>query len=460
MSEHWKSILPVDRYTVRLNGVLHDFDRKVLTRLYQPLMGAGAYSLYMTLWSEVNEDELWGAQTTHHQLMAVMQLNLRSIFYERKKLEGLSLLNTFVKEDEEGRSYLYELEPPLDPEHFFNNDVLSVYLFNRIGEHKYRSLKRQFTAPAANFRQYRKVTASFDEAFQSVKHSELVPTHEISAAIQPDGEREWLSRKGGQHVSVSSEAFDFEEMMTHLSGLIVPKEAITETVKEAAAKLAFVYNITPMEMSKRIERAFVEGGGALEIERLRKEVEQWYAFENDNTLPSLSFRTQPLNHQTMANKVPQTEEEKIIRAFETYSPAELLEQIAGGAKPALSDLRIVESIMFEQKLPPGVVNVLIDYVMTTNDMKLNRNYVEKIASHWARKKVNTVEQAMALARSEHRKYQDWVRQKRPSTGGASRKPKRSGPLPKWMTENKKETDNERPNWDSLREQLEKELKQL
>ncbi len=64
--------------------------------------------------------------------------------------------------------------------------------------------------------------------------------------------------------------------------------------------------------------------------------------------------------------------------------------------------------MMNQKLTPGVVNVLIYYVMLRSDMKLAKTYVEKIAGHWARKKVGTVAEAMALAKEENRQYQEWA----------------------------------------------------
>lgn len=459
MDAHWKSVLPVDRYIVRLNGLLHEHDRKVITRLYQPLIGAAAYSLYMTLWGEADEDHLWGEQSTHHNLMTITQMNLKTIFDQRRKLEGLGLLKTFVKEEDGSRTYLYEIEPPLDPETFFQDEVLPVYLYNRVGRGKFESLKKAFSAKSIDFKSFEPDTASFNEVFSSVQHSELKAKKETSEAMQPESEMEWTGRQSSDGIEVSGKSFDFDLMMRQLSGLIIPKEAITDKVRDAVLKLAFVYNIEAVEMCKRLERAYVDRGGTLELDALRKEVEDWYAFENGNRLPSLSFRIQPVKYQTTSGRQPQTQEEKIIQAFETYSPAELLEQIAGGAKPALSDLRTIEGIMFDQKLPPGVVNVLIDYVTSTNDMKLNRNYIEKIASHWARKKVKTVAEAMSLARSEHQKYQNWAAPKKVKTGSASgknRKPKRQEPLPKWMTEPKQSEQD--PEWESLRKQLERKLK--
>lgn len=459
MSAHWKSVLPIDRYVVRLNGLLHDHDRQVLTRLYQPLMGAAAYSLYMTLWSEADKDRLWGRPSTHHGLMAAMQMNLDHIYAQRRKLEALSLLNSFVKEEQGSKIFLYQLEPPFDPEKFFHDEVLSVYLYNRIGSKRFESLRKEFAVPAVDLKQFQSVTASFNEVFSSVHHSELMPKDETAAAMHPDEGQEWVGRRDADHLQIDEKSFDFDTMMAHLSDLVVPKETITAEVKQAILKLAFVYNLEPLEMGERVQRAYVDGAGKLEVFALREEVQKWYAFENDNRLPSLSFRVQPVKYRTMVNRQPANDEERIISAFETYSPADLLEQIAGGAKPALSDLRIVENIMFEQKLPPGVVNVLIDYVTTTNDMKLNRNYVEKIASHWARKKTKTVAEAMTLARSEHQKYQNWAQSgsaKAKST--TRRRPKRVEPMPQWMTEKKQSAPD--PGWEARKKQLEKELKDL
>ena len=47
--------------------------------------------------------------------------------------------------------------------------------------------------------------------------------------------------------------------------------------------------------------------------------------------------------------------------------------------------------------------VLIDYVLRTNDKKLNKNYVEAIASQWKMKNIDTVESAMRQAEKEYKK---------------------------------------------------------
>ena len=67
------------------------------------------------------------------------------------------------------------------------------------------------------------------------------------------------------------------------------------------------------------------------------------------------------------------------------------------------DLKLIESLLLDLKLTPGVVNVLIDYVLKVNNQKLNKNYVEAIASQWKRLGIETVEEAMNACKKEHKK---------------------------------------------------------
>ena len=52
-------------------------------------------------------------------------------------------------------------------------------------------------------------------------------------------------------------------------------------------------------------------------------------------------------------------------------------------------------------LKAGVVNVLIDYVLRINDNKLTKSFVDAIASQWKRSNIETVEEAMNLAKKEY-----------------------------------------------------------
>jgi replication initiation and membrane attachment protein len=106
-------------------------------------------------------------------------------------------------------------------------------------------------------------------------------------------------------------------------------------------------------------------------------------------------------------------------------------------------LKIIEDMMSKKKLLPGVVNVLIQYVLLKADSKFTKNYVEQIASHWARKEVKTVKEAMELARSEHSKYLSWNEEKK-TRKSSNKKPIRTELLPDWFDKETNKATEEQP----------------
>lgn len=419
---HWKELLPVDYYKVRTNGLLHDYDRKVLTLLYQPLIGSNCYSLYMTLWSELDANRIWGEKNKHHHLMSTMQLNLKQIFEERKKLEGIGLLKTYLKEEDSTRTYIYELQPPISPNDFFNDGVLNIYLYNRLGKTSFNKVKQFFADHRINENDYREVTSSFSDVFLSLNPSEFkVSTTEMTNALSINEKDEFINRQASSGIFISEDFFDFPLFFTGVSESLIPKEAFDSQVKETIAKLSFVYSIDPIEMKKIVIQALDEKD-EINIEALRKAARDHFQFINGDVLPKLVNNTQPLGSRTMTIAEPKNKEEQLIKQLEEISPYQLLVDISGGVEPSLHDMQIIENVMINQKLNPGVVNVLIYYVMLRSDMKLSKNYVEKIAGHWARKKIKTVKEAMNLAKEEHRQYQEWAqtKQKRESKGSNQR----------------------------------------
>ena len=83
----------------------------------------------------------------------------------------------------------------------------------------------------------------------------------------------------------------------------------------------------------------------------------------------------------------------LINQFETIHPYEFL-TLKQGSKPTTKDLETIEYLMIEQKLNPGVVNVLVDYVLKINKNKLVRSFVEQIAVQWKRSNIETVSDAI------------------------------------------------------------------
>ncbi|MGG3469699.1 replication initiation and membrane attachment family protein [Neobacillus pocheonensis] len=433
MAQHWQEILPIDRYIVGANGLLHDYDRKVLTFLYQPLIGSACFSVYMTLWAELEENRLWSESSTHHLLMNLTGMNLKEIYEARLKLEGIGLLKTYMQMDEGERSFIYELHPPLNPEQFFLDGMLNIYLYRKIGKNHYARLKRFFSDhKKPDEKEYLEVTKAFQEVFASSLPGSMQYLQDHSAELDVEDNKQFIGRYEPSGIQVNGDTFDFEMLLAGLNESLVPRKALTQKVKEVISNLAFLYMIDPLQMKNIIFSALNESN-EIDIEELRKGARDWYQYVNHDQLPNLIERTQPAVQQVQVTE-PKTQEEKLIRYLETTSPLQVLKDLSGGGEPSKSDLQIIEEVMFKQKLLPGVINVLVQFVMLKTDMKLTKGYVEKIAGHWARKQIKTVKDAMELAKKEHRTYIGWTDSKKSSGKGANKKPIRTELIPDWFDE--------------------------
>ena len=118
------TVLPADTYTVINKTILTDKDKKILTMLYQPIIGYTAVSLYNTLLDDLDKQEVMSEDLTHYHLICTMQLKLEDIVVAREKLEAVGLLRSYFRK-EEVQQYVYLLYSPILPQEFFNHPILN-----------------------------------------------------------------------------------------------------------------------------------------------------------------------------------------------------------------------------------------------------------------------------------------------------------------------------------------------
>ena len=95
--------------------------------------------------------------------------------------------------------------------------------------------------------------------------------------------------------------------------------------------------------------------------------------------------------------------DKMIHIFETTSPYDFISSKYKSGTPSSSDLKIISYLLVDLELTPGVTNVLVDFVLKINNNKLTKAYVDTIASQWKKKNIQTVKEAMELAKEEYHK---------------------------------------------------------
>lgn len=379
------TILPADTYTVVNKTTLTDVDKKLITMLYQPIIGYTAVSLYFTLLDDLDKKELMSEDVTHHHLMATMQLKLDDIVIARKKLEAVGLLKTYWKQDHVN-NYVYLIYSPLSAAEFLNHPILNVVLYNNLGKKEYDRIVSYYKVPRINLKEYTDITSHFDQVFTSVAGTILE-------------ENDHIVEKQEGKITLAKQ-LDFNLLISSIPKNMINERCFTNDVKNLIQNLAYVYHIDDLNMQGLIRNSLNEKG-LIDKTELRKSCRNFYQFENSGKLPTLIYTRQP---EYLRQPVgDQSNWAKMVYTFETVTPYDYLRSKYKGAEPTARDLKLIESLLVDQQMKPGVVNVLISYVLKINNQKLNKNYVETIAGQWKRLNIETVEEAMKISEKEHKK---------------------------------------------------------
>jgi len=270
----WKEVQPTDEYRVQLNGMLHSSDRSILQSLYQPLVGASSISLYSQLWEEVDRNALESSTSTHATLLSMLSVNIDDIFEARIHLEGMGLLKTFLKGGDV-KEFLYQLQPPLTAKDFFEDPMLSIFLYRQVGNSQFQRLKKQYIVPYQELTSYREVTRSFQDVYSS---EALIK--KTSDSSQPLQENEMLSfRAENKGVETDFVSFDFHLLVAGLTEVMVPRKALTYPVKNMIGKLATLYGLSEMDMKSVVMTAVNEENEIIQLETERfydeKNLKKW-----------------------------------------------------------------------------------------------------------------------------------------------------------------------------------------
>lgn len=431
----YKEVQPTDHFEISLPHFLSTNERQLLTLFYQPLTGPEPISLYLTLWAE--GEDLHNHPMTHYYLMNVLNMPIGKIFEARIALEAIGLLRTWRKDEEDSRRFIYELIRPLEAAAFFQDPLLSMFLFSKIGEQAYRKLRRRFTR-TINKDTFKEVSRSFMDVYKPVHMN--VPK---DFAEMNEGRK--------QDYPFYFEQFDFNLLLSGLSENLIPSSSITAEVKEVIAKLAFLYHLSPLDMQKVVILA-LDDNMQISNDRLKKAAADYYKLTVSKDAPKMEKTFVQSEQPQTAIKASKEQELQIY--LETTPPLQVLKDINNGKEPLPSSVELAEDLIMKHGMPIGVVNVLLEYVMLTTDMKLPRKYVERIADHWMRKNLKTAKEAMDLARTERDQYTKWKNEndnkaqgtKRNNTGYKNQSRQSKEIIPEWFYKrNKQEETKQQPD---------------
>jgi len=378
------SLLPADSYIVINKSIITEEDKKILNMLYLPITGALPIMLYNILLTDLDKLQLISEVETHAHLLSNLHISITELIDARNVLEAIGLLKSYIKTDSVN-NYIYEIYSPVSSHEFFSHPIFNIVLYNNVGKREYDKLVSYFKTPKINKEGYTEITHSFNEVFDSVPYT--------SSNISQENIRKYNKLK----LNINS-SFDISFLIESLDKNI-DKKVFTKDLQELIISLAFLYDIDVTRM-QNIIRTCINERGTINRDELRKVCRNHYQFDHSGLLPTVIEHSQPEYLRKPIGDNSQLA--KMIYTFETISPYDFLKSKQNGGEPLKRDVKLLEDLMIDYKLKPGVVNVLIDYVLKTYDKKLTRSRIETIAGEWSRKKIETVEEAMEIAKKNHK----------------------------------------------------------
>ncbi len=373
----------LDKVKIQSSTSLSGDDLSVLALLYQPLISANAFTLYLTLHSLLNK-ELLSYEGQIKNIINVINLSLKEYQTAKDKLEAIGLLNTYNGDTE----YLYELVHPLTANEFIMDGSLGVYLFSEIGETEFKSLSKRFKITNSSKRKYVNETKNFSDVFKAQTSK--------------------IDFEGSYKTKVSAmlkfeSGFNFDLFVSGLSKNFFSTSMLTDKLKDTLIKLAFTYGLSEADMQDAYMRS-LNAVGKIDYRVFPKEARKQYQFKTGMESPKIDI------------KMKKVKGDGLLNHLRSITPNELLQELSG-MPAAPSELAICYKLISVNKLSPELVNLLIFFVLRINNGKMpNYSYFAKIANEWGRNGLDSLEAAYEYVKGNSKK----------------------GNKPNWLTEYRKE----------------------
>jgi replication initiation and membrane attachment protein len=480
------------RFYVSRDFSLSSLDMKVLSTIYQPMIGAYAVSLYHTLFLQLPSDKV-GYSSMEQQRKLFLALELengergRKYFIEQtSKLEAVGLLKTVRRFSAESDDYVYEytLYAPLSPNEFFKNQHLTLLLRDKVGKYMVFALRDEL------------VQQESDDLKDANSENLSVPFYELfhlnSQIVDLDLEEaffEAAASKTESRPELANKGFQYSDIIMHFPRQSENRPFVERLKYEAEqmAQINFVakkYGLYLTDLCRLLDEDGVfEPDGSLSLELLQHKANE--TFRQDKKRGEERSRYLSKVEQTREQPgqgASATEEKTVEMEFYLEVPdifqgecnqhqynyilrnepyTFVLEKIFSKGTVPDGLLDTLAKVDLNYRLNEEVINVLIHFIYV-HKRSWAKNSIEASVTDMLGKQVSTFEQAVQYIR-EYAKFKERQSGKAAAAGsggsarsgrGSSRQPQKPAlPIVGDNTPSKQLTASER-------EELRRKARQL
>lgn len=379
---------------------------EVLVSLYQPFIGGKSVSLYLTLHTLYQQPK---AQT-HHELLKYTQFDIDDLMTAFKYLEATSLIKSYRATIDDVPIIVYTLISPLTKKTFFLEPSFCALLKSWTDDIYFNQIKKTIEQQQLLFA---KIENSLDI---SAKLTDVF-SKEILLLNTQNG-MEHLSEKLDVEQNLLS-TFHFEPFYLALPVSLREQIEFNSEHRQVLAKIAKLYQLDAQMMAIVFLNAYQKTHGALHEKDLR-EAAVHYCGEVLRTRTK-SGEPNSVIHESNESTVQQSQQvtgkinERLIQIAKSKQVLDYFELLTG-KRPTTNDLKIIETLHLDYKLPDDAINILLDYVYRKNK-HFPKAYIEAIANQWHQQNVRSAEEAFIALNDfvKRSKQKGQLRQGMPNT---------------------------------------------
>ncbi|MFC4775607.1 helicase DnaB [Paenibacillus sp. GCM10023252] len=453
------------RYYIFRDFSLSSTEQRMLTLIYQPMVGAFAIGLYQQLYHGVAEGKS-GYSLLESQRKLLLGLGLDMNERDRKylveqasRLEAVGLLQTsrLGLEGQDDVIYEYELTEPLSAGEFFRNQHLAMLLRDKIGKYAVISLRESFgvkepdeLAAQVNLTK-QNISVPFYELFKLNVQSVDLEMEQALTEVAP-------SRQAAPRAALETAGIPYGEII-----LRFPRNSdnrrYVEQLRGHAEQLgqinyvAYKYDLTVADICRLLdEDGIFATDGELMVDELQLRANQMYrqdkkregdrqrtlgraqaastaaaATDSDSEESMIEYEVLEKDYLSVPNQLNgrcDIQQYNMLMRNEPHT--RFLQRFFPGAVPDWIE-RACERMDLNYRLPAPAINVLIHYVIGMNDaQRVTKSFLDSVASNMLVKGVDSFEKAVQYVREQQQVELDKERRKEEPSYGMSAGARRPG----------------------------------
>ncbi|AKX33830.1 chromosome replication initiation and membrane attachment protein [Spiroplasma litorale] len=368
------------KYIVSLNDIIDRPSSKILTYLYQPIVGIQAITIYKTLLEEgLIAKELKNYNFNMLRIFNLTSLSEEQYFENIKKLEAVGLLKTLINYKKE--FYMFNLYSPLEPINFFDSEAFNSCLFNKIGKTDYEIIRYIFRDDNKTLYQDNgcvDISSSFNDVFSSILNNKNI--NEVSH----------LKPKPSKNCLFIEE--DFKKIVDEIKKRNFVFEISLDLAKKWFNELYLLYKFRVedfISLFSKIDKNVITKGDKNRIFALAESIKN-NLFKNQNI--AQFDGKEHMNRQKNLK----------IKEMETIKPNLYLKALLGLKTLNDDQKNLLKDLSMNYKLRDSVINCLIEFSFLKNEKLIVTNYIFKIAKSLNENSIKTADMAMEYLINAHK----------------------------------------------------------